>query len=135
MAPVLAMTIRSLPLCTLMLWYSLRFVPDDVLDAAATEGAGPLARFWRIVAPQRVAAGAAAFLAAAAISMGDVAASILVTPPGVTTVAIRVFGLIHYGVDDQVAALSLVTAVGSVAVAVAAVGLARRALRIVRTTR
>jgi iron(III) transport system permease protein len=135
MAPVLAMTIRSLPLCTLMLWYSLRFVPDDVLDAAATEGAGPLARFWRIVAPQRVAAGAAAFLAASAISMGDVAASILVTPPGVTTVAIRVFGLIHYGVDDQVAALSLVTAVGSVAVAVAAVGLARRALRIVRTTR
>jgi iron(III) transport system permease protein len=135
MAPVLAMTIRSLPLCTLMLWYSLRFVPDDVLDAAATEGAGPLARFWRIVAPQRVAAGAAAFLAAAAISMGDVAASILVTPPGVTTVAIRVFGLIHYGVDDQVAALSLVTAVGSVAMAVAAVGLARRALRIMRTTR
>jgi iron(III) transport system permease protein len=67
--------------------------------------------------------------------MGDVAASILVTPPGVTTVAIRVFGLIHYGVDDQVAALSLVTAVGSAAVAVAAVGLARRSLRIMRTTR
>ncbi len=128
-APVLAMTVRSLPLCILMLWYALRFVPDDVLDAAAAEGAGPLARFWRIVAPQRVAAGAAAFLAAAAISMGDVSASILVTPPGVTTVAIRVFGLIHYGVDDQVAALCLVGATGAVALAAAAVWLSCRSLR------
>jgi ABC-type spermidine/putrescine transport system permease subunit II len=48
------------------------------------------------------------------------ACSILVVPPGVTTVPIRVFGLIHAGVDDQVAGLCLLLFVG-VAAAVAAV--------------
>jgi len=45
----------------------------------------------------------------AAIVFGDLAASILVVPPGVMTLPIRVFNLLHAGVDDQVAAVSLVS--------------------------
>jgi iron(III) transport system permease protein len=48
-----------------------------------------------------------AWLAALAISLGDLAASILVVPPGVTTLSIRIFGLLHYGVEDQVAGICL----------------------------
>ena len=49
-------------------------------------------------------------MAAFAWAAGDLACSILVVPPGVTTVPIRVFGLIHSGVDQQVAGICLVAA-------------------------
>jgi ABC-type spermidine/putrescine transport system permease subunit II len=103
------MAIRGLPLSILVSWYALRSVADDVLEAAALDGAGPLGRLLRIAVPQRLSALLAAWLAAFAVSLGDLAATVLVTPPGVTTVAIRIFGLLHAGVDDQVAGLCLTT--------------------------
>jgi iron(III) transport system permease protein len=120
LAPVLAITIRVLPLATLGCWYVLRSVADDALDCAACEGAGSWLRFWLVVWPQRRFGLAATWLAVFAMAAGDLACSILVVPPGVTTVPIRVFGLIHAGVDDQVAGLCLVMFTG-VATAVAAV--------------
>ena len=128
-APVLAIAIRTLPLATLCCWYVLRSVADDALDCAACEGAGPWSRFWLVAWPQRRAGLAATWLAAFALAAGDLAGSILVTPPGVTTVPIRVFGLIHAGVDDQVAGLCLVI-FAAVAAAVAGVlGLVSRQQR------
>ncbi len=112
LAPVLAMLIRVLPPAILFGWYVLRTIGDDVLDAAAGDGAGPGRRLWWIVLPQRRVGLAAAWLFAFCLSSGELAASILVTPPGVSTLPIRVFGLIHAGVDDQVAALCLFTWAG-----------------------
>jgi iron(III) transport system permease protein len=120
LAPVLAIAIRTLPLATLCCWYVLRSVADDALDCAACEGADPWARFWLVAWPQRRFGLAAAWLAVFALATGDLACSILVVPPGVTTVPIRVFGLIHAGVDDQVAGLCLIM-FAAVAAAVAAV--------------
>jgi iron(III) transport system permease protein len=57
--------------------------------------------------PMRWSAAMVAWLAALSISLGDLAASILVVPPGVTTLSIRIFGLLHYGVEDQVAGICL----------------------------
>jgi len=119
-APVLAVVVRILPLATLGCWYVLRSVADDALDCAACEGAGAWSRFWHVAWPQRRSGLAAVWLAVFAIAAGDLASSILVAPPGVTTVPIRVFGLIHAGVDDQVAGVCLVMC-GGVAAAVAAV--------------
>jgi iron(III) transport system permease protein len=78
-----------------------------MLDAAAVDGAGPVARLWRVVLPCRLCGLALAWLVAAAVALGDLAASILVVPPGVTTLPIRIFGLLHYGVEDQVAGVCL----------------------------
>ena len=67
------------------------------------------------------------------MSVGELSASLLVLPPGVTTIAVRIFQLLHYGVDDRVAALAL-----SVFVAMAAIAIftaARSALRNRRRTR
>jgi ABC-type Fe3+ transport system permease subunit len=107
LAPVLAMLIRTLPSAILFCWYALRTIGEDVLDSGACDGAGPWRRLWWIVLPQRRAALAAAWLFAFCLASGELAASILVAPPGVSTLPIRVFGLIHAGVDDQVAALCL----------------------------
>jgi iron(III) transport system permease protein len=103
----LAQTVRSLPLCTLVLWYALRTIPAELMDSATLDGASAWARLTRVAMPQRKMAIAVAWWVALAVAWGDLSASILVVPPGVMTLPIRVFGLIHYGVDDQVAGISL----------------------------
>lgn len=107
LAPCLATLVRAFPIAMLISWFSLRTVPTDLLDAASTEGAGVVGRLLRIAIPQRRLAVAVAWFAAVVIAIGDLSASILVTPPGVSTIPVRVFGLLHAGVDDQVAGLCL----------------------------
>jgi iron(III) transport system permease protein len=124
-APVLAILIRILPVIMLMCWYIFRSISDDVLDHAACEGAGCWTQFGLIAVPMRWAGLTAAWLAGFAIASGDLACSILVVPPGVTTVSIRVFGLIHAGVDDQVAGLCLTVVVGVAILAAASAALLR----------
>lgn len=109
LAPCLALMLKSLPLVTAIMWYGLRSIPDEVLDAAALDGAGPVARLVLVALPQRWAVVAAGYLVAMALAMGDLAASILVVPPGVTTLSIRIFNLIHTGFEDEVAGLCLST--------------------------
>jgi iron(III) transport system permease protein len=108
-APWLVQTMRALPLATLILWPALASVPQAMLDAAATDGTGALGRLWRIALPQRWPAVAAAWLVSLAIAVGELAATIIVIPPQASTMlSIRVFQLLHYGVDDRVAAICLV---------------------------
>jgi iron(III) transport system permease protein len=128
LAPWLALTLRGLGPAMLILWYAFRFVPPEVLDAAAVDGAGALARLWRIVLPSKIPALAMAWLVALAVALGDLAASILVVPPAVTTLSIRIFTLLHYGVEDQVAGISLALVALSIATAAAVARLARRGL-------
>ena len=107
LAPWLALTIRSLPAAILVLGHALRTLPQDMLDNAAIDGAGPIALIMRIALPERRAAIALAWLVALAVALADLATSILVVPPGVTTLSIHVFGLLHYGVEDRVAGICL----------------------------
>jgi iron(III) transport system permease protein len=112
-APWLAQTIRSLPLVTLILWPALATIPQDVLDAAATDGAGWWRQLLFIAMPQRWSAVLAAWLVGFAIAVGEVAATVLVIPPQPSTaISVRVFQLLHYGVDDRVAAICLVLVAG-----------------------
>ena len=70
------------------------------------DGAGPLRRL-ALALRLRFTAIAAAFAAAFIVAFGELAATILVVPPGVTTLPVHIFGLLHYNVEDQVAAISL----------------------------
>ena len=115
--PVLALLVRVLPIALLVCWHALRSVADDVLESAASEGAGPVVRCLWIAVPQRWAALGAAWLVAFAIAAGDLTYTSLVVPPGVKTVPIRVFGFAHTGVDDQAAGLCLTALAGYAAVA------------------
>ena len=107
-APWLAQTLRALPLVTLVVWPALQSVPQSMLDAAATEGAGWWRQLVAIALPQRLPALAVAWLVGFAVAVGELAATVLVVPPGPTTISVRIFSLIHYGVDDRVAAICLV---------------------------
>jgi len=125
--PWLVQTIRALPLATLILWQALATVPQPMLDTAATEGSGWWGRLLRIALPQRWPAVAAAWFVALAIAVGELSATVLVLPPQqATAISVRVFQLLHYGVDDRVAAISLVMVAGIAAVTAVASLLLRR---------
>jgi len=111
-APCLALLVRCLPVTLLVIWYAFRTVAEEFVEQAKTEGLGWLTRFWSLGVAQHWPVLAGAWLAALAVATGDLSASILVLPPGISTIPVRVFGLLHSGVDDQVAGISL-TVVGS----------------------
>jgi ABC-type Fe3+ transport system permease subunit len=127
-APWFVQTIRALPLATLILWPALASVPQVMLDTAATEGSSSLGRLLRIALPQRWPAVAAAWLVGLAIAFGELAATVIVLPPqrGATAISIHIFQLLHYGVDDRVAAISLVMVAAIAAITAIALPLLNR---------
>jgi iron(III) transport system permease protein len=106
-APVFVQAVRAAPFATLWMWSQLASVPGDLLEAARSEGAGPWTQLIRVALPLRRVGVIAALTAALAVAVGELSATLLVLPPGVTTVSVRVFQLLHYGVDDRVAAQCL----------------------------
>ena len=126
LAPWLAQTLRALPIVTLALWAAFRSVPREAIELAAMDGAGPVRQFWNVLLSMRRAAVAVAGLLGFVVAVGELSASILVLPPGVTTVAQRVFGLLHATAGDEVAGLGLVQAVFFAFIAGVVLWLARR---------
>ena len=124
--PWLALFVRALPLATLVMWHALRTVPVEMLETAAVDGAGPLRRLCAIAIPSRLSAVALAWVVALAVALGDLAASILVIPPGVDTLSRLIFGMLHSGVEDRVAGICLALTAFFAGVAATAVWLAGR---------
>lgn len=104
-APWLAHTLRALPWTWMLAWSACRTIPDEVVDRVRLSGIGLGASLRQVVWPGQNGAVLASAAVAAIVSWGDVAGSILVLPPGITTLAVRVFGLLHYGVEDEVAGI------------------------------
>ena len=126
LAPWLVLTVVGLPPAVLILWHAFRTVPSEMLDSAATDGAGSVGQLLRIGLPCRVPAILLAWVVAMAAALGELGASILVVPPGVTTLSIKIFSLLHGGVSEfEVAGICLALVVLFAAAAVAVALLAR----------
>lgn len=106
-APTLTILLRALPITTLVLWSALRSVDQDQVDAARADGASWLQVLLGVMLPQRWPALLVGWLVAFAIAAGDLASSLLVIPPGQTTIANQVFLLVHAGVHNAEAGLCL----------------------------
>lgn len=105
--PVLAISIRFGPWFGLLCWIVFRTVPSDLLDAARSEGIGLWRQFWWIGLPHAKAILLMLIGGTWLFAAGELSASILVLPPGIETLPRLVFGQLHAGVYDQVAALCL----------------------------
>ncbi|MCP4194875.1 MAG: iron ABC transporter permease [Planctomycetaceae bacterium] len=122
--PWCALAFRTFPYAFLIAIFAVQRIPERLLEAAKIDGAGGFAQLRHIVIPQIGTLIASIWIVAFAIAVGDLSTSVLAVPPGVTTVAIRIFNLVHYGVEDQLAGLCLVTMLGFVAIAATCVWLA-----------
>ena len=107
LAPVICLVVRCFPVTLLLTWVHVQAIPLSLIDQAILEGANRWRLFWHLVVwPNRAGLGVVT-LVTFAIGMGDLASTVLVLPPGMTTVAFRVFDLVHYGVRYELAGLGL----------------------------
>jgi iron(III) transport system permease protein len=109
--PVLAALARFAPFAALILLAQLRHTDPLLTDAARVFQQG-VVRTWvhvrlPLLAPGLVAAACMVF----ALSVGELGATLLVIPPGLETVTIRMYNYLHYGSSGAVAGLGLVTTV------------------------
>jgi iron(III) transport system permease protein len=120
----LAQEVKALPAAVLVMWHAFATVPDAWIETAQLEGAGVGQIVRRVALPARRGAVLLALAAGFVVALGELSASVLTEPPGITTLAIRIAQLVHYGVDDQLAGVCLLLAVGCLVV----VGVAMRPL-------
>ena len=116
------------PVAALVTAASVRQIPRSHEEAAAVAGVGWLRTVVAVVIPQVTRGLAAAWIVAFVFAFGELGASILVSPPGESTLPIRIYTLLANTPSSTVAALALLQ------VAVIAVPLAAGALYAGRRT-
>jgi len=103
----IAAAARFAPLAALLMAGYAKSLDRQMIEAASLY-AGRWRAWWRVHVPVYAPGWAAAALMGFALSAGEVAATLPVSPPGTTTAAIRLYNYLHYGASASVAALALV---------------------------
>jgi len=104
---LLAYLARFLPIAVLILAAAMRYVPASHEEAAAVSGAGWLRTMARIVVPQTWLGVATAWVITFVLAFGELGVSILVAPPGESTLPIRIYTIIANTPASNVASLAL----------------------------
>jgi iron(III) transport system permease protein len=99
-----------------VLWPAVRTIPPEFLDAAAVDGLGPLGRVVKVALPVTWPSVVAAWWVAFVLALGELPATNLVTPPGLTPLSVVIWGLLHTGVESHLSGVVLVM-LGAVALA------------------
>jgi len=105
---VLLLTGRFAALSVLALGAAVAMLDPSHEDAARVSGARPAARLFRIVAPSLRSSWAGAWVLVFVFALRELDSTILV-PAANHTAMFRVFNALHFGRDDFVAALALLT--------------------------
>jgi iron(III) transport system permease protein len=107
---LIAYLARFVAVAALILAAAVRQVPPSLEEAAEVAGASWPRAFTRIVFPQITAAIAAAVVVSFIFAFGELGATVLVAPPGESTLPVRVYTLIANAPSSQVASLALMQA-------------------------
>lgn len=105
-APILAQQFRLLPLAWILLITIDASISPSTREQMQLDRARNFGGLIQIVIPQVWPKLLVAFVLLAAISFGELSCSILVLPPGVTTVSMRLFEMLHFGMRHQDSGLS-----------------------------
>lgn len=119
---VLAHTLRVLPFATWLLLAARDAQPAAPREQLHLLGAHGPAAWTRVLLPAARPALLAAFMLGCGLSLAELTATVLTVPPGVETVILRLYNLLHYG--DQRGVMTLALAQGLTVAAVAGLALA-----------
>jgi iron(III) transport system permease protein len=105
---VVSAVARFAPVAAVLLAAAIRQVPVTTEEVAVVGGAGWLRVLFKVVVPQIRPALAASGLVVFVLAFGEIGSTILVAPPGESTLPIRVYTMIANAPASQVARLALV---------------------------
>jgi iron(III) transport system permease protein len=106
-APVLAQQFRLLPLAWLFVQGILASIDRRSWELAKLEGLSTIQIVRTLVLPQTGTLWLLAWMILALVSVGELSTTILVLPPGVTTLSMRLFEMLHFGMRHQDSGLCL----------------------------
>jgi iron(III) transport system permease protein len=106
---VMAQSLRTLPYALLILWPALSILPPELLESAALDGHGPSGQALRVALPLSWRPLIASWFVAFVLGFGELPATNLLLPPGVTTITFHLWTLLHTGVESHLAGVALVT--------------------------
>ncbi|MCI0643241.1 MAG: hypothetical protein L0Y72_23260 [Gemmataceae bacterium] len=99
--------IRFFPVALAIVWPAVRLVPQELRDLVRLERCGLWTELRHVLWPYTARAFCAAVAVVVALSLGEIGASARVETPGWENFAKLIFDRMHYGIDANVAALSL----------------------------
>jgi iron(III) transport system permease protein len=117
---VLAMVARFLVLANATMALGYRRMNRSIEEAARIAGVSLWSTLVFVLLPLQLPYVVACWGLMFVLCAGEVDSTVLVCPPGETTIAVRLFTLMHYGPGSYVAALSLLTAGAVVLISVLA---------------
>ncbi len=118
-APVVATTIFTFPLIALAIWFVLHQIPKNVTEAASLDGLSHAESFWRLRVGGNSKMIIGCWLLACVLCFGELSASQIVRPAGMDTVARKMLGDLHAGVNELTAGISIVIAATAIVVSLA----------------
>ena len=107
-APILAQQFRLLPLAWMLSLAILATIDRRSWELARIDGLSGWQIVWKLMVPQCGRSWLVAWLVLALVSVGELSTTILVLPPGVTTLSMRLFEMLHFGMRHQDSGLCLV---------------------------
>jgi iron(III) transport system permease protein len=105
--PVLAALIRFTPLAAVALAMQRRRINPAYVEAAQILQGNPLKKFWTVVLPLLIPGLLVSIGLVFSLTLGELGATLMVAPPGSSTLALKIYNYLHYGASDQVASLCL----------------------------
>jgi iron(III) transport system permease protein len=111
MMPVLVNMARFMPLAVLILLAQLRRMDSLLFDAAQVFQPSIWRRSFQIGVPLLAPGLLVAAGIILALSLGELGATLMVVPPGKSTLTMRIYNYLHYGASSTVMGMSLVLVV------------------------
>lgn len=104
---ITSLSIKALPFVFEISQIGMKKIANSQYSASLLSGMSPMEYLWHIAIPQTKQYWIAAGLVAAVISISDLALTVLLSPPGASSLTLRIFSFVHYGPDSLVAAMCL----------------------------
>jgi iron(III) transport system permease protein len=104
---ILVQAARFLPFALFTASTGVRNIDPVLLEASQLPNTGFLHRMTKVTLPLFAPTIIMAWLMTFIFALGELGASLLVTPPGQSTLPITIYNLLHYGATNTVSAMSL----------------------------
>jgi iron(III) transport system permease protein len=106
--PVFASVSRFAPFAAIIIYVQVRSIDPALFDAARVFSRNSLHTTLRITLPLLAPGLFIASAVLGALTLGELGATLTVTPPGFGTLAIKIYNYLHYGSATEVAGLCIV---------------------------
>jgi iron(III) transport system permease protein len=109
--PALVSVVKFAPLAAIVLFIQMRFIDPLLFDAAAVFAKNRSDAWTRIHLPLFAPGLVVSAGILAALTLAELGATLIVSPPGHATITMRIYNYLHYGSSSDVAGLCLMVTV------------------------